>query len=133
MRNIRHMKIIAGMFAVLASGFMSAEAATTMSAKECVARHKELSAEHAALSKAPADLKALGEQAELVGDDYADAKERSGLDKSMRERAAELQKQFEDMKAQVAEGNVALAERSTAFNASQTAFQASCSRYFAKK
>ena len=127
------MKVIAGMFAVLASGFLSAEAATTMSASECVARHKELNAEHVSLTKASAALKALGEEAQLLGDEYADLRERSGLDPSLHSKAVELGAEFQAKKEQVAEGNVALAERSSAFNASQKAFQSSCSRYFAKK
>lgn len=126
------MKLTTGLISILALGAIAVPTASAMSATECVALQKSLSSKHASLSEQAAELKALGETAEALGDQYADAKERSGLDRSYMAKAEELGAQHDAIKARIEAGNADMAEKSLVFNQSQKEFQAGCSRYFAK-
>ena len=119
--------IIAG---VAIGGSVLPAAASAATASECVERQRDLNKEGQALQKDYAALQELAEQAEHIGDDYAAAKEESGLgDGETAARASALGEEFQTLKARVAKKNDDLMQRSDAFNKAQRAFNSACSAY----
>ena len=127
------MKSATMLSALFLSTLMVAPASFAMTARECVSVHSELSKEQASLSEDYAELQALAEEAELVGDEYVDAKEMSGLQTpELIARAEELETQFNELQDEVAAKNASLANRTAAFNAQRASFQTGCQAYFAQ-
>lgn len=123
------MKLLKTGCVVLGLSFL-APSAFAMSASECVAMNKELAAESKSLQADYAALQKLAEKAEIVGDDYASAKEESGLgDPATIARASELRVEFVGLRAEVDKANADLLTRSTSFNEKQHGFQISCKAY----
>ena len=127
------MKSATMLSALFLSTLLVVPASFAMTARECVSVHSELSKEQASLSEDYAELQALAEEAELVGDEYVDAKEMSGLQTpELIARAEELETQFNELQDEVAAKNASLANRTAAFNAQRASFQTGCQAYFAQ-